>query len=398
MIPDVLIVGAGMYVCGKGTDGYGTILPAIIEAYRTGLVGSIHICCQSASSAENARQKGAELCKLMKLQPKIFVHHEDGSSTEPVYMRVIEQSENPMIGIVSVPDHLHCEVACQLMAEGLHTQVVKPLCPSIEENQRLIQTQEENQVLGMVEFHKRLDEANLKLLDQLELGKLGELHSFDIQYSQRKIIPTVIFRSWVEHTDIFQYLGVHYVDLIHFLTQASPIRVMAIPSYGFLRDEGIDTPDCIRTLIEWKESSGHLFHSSHLTGWIDPNSTTAMSDQRIEVVGSKGRYQSNQKDRGVTLATDTGGVEQINPYFSQFYYDPELGGRRVRGYGVESIIRFVRDSIQVISGQKETKDFNLHRPTFSSQLPISAVIEANRESYTHNSSWVDVKSDSTRSL
>ena len=28
---DIVVIGAGLYVCGKGTEGYGTILPAIFE-------------------------------------------------------------------------------------------------------------------------------------------------------------------------------------------------------------------------------------------------------------------------------------------------------------------------------------------------------------------------------
>ncbi len=28
---NILIIGAGLYVCGKGTNGYGTILPAIFQ-------------------------------------------------------------------------------------------------------------------------------------------------------------------------------------------------------------------------------------------------------------------------------------------------------------------------------------------------------------------------------
>ena len=30
----ILIIGTGMYVTGRGTDGYGTIFPAIIEFQR----------------------------------------------------------------------------------------------------------------------------------------------------------------------------------------------------------------------------------------------------------------------------------------------------------------------------------------------------------------------------
>ena len=31
---NIVIIGTGMYVSGRGTDGYGTILPAIIEWKR----------------------------------------------------------------------------------------------------------------------------------------------------------------------------------------------------------------------------------------------------------------------------------------------------------------------------------------------------------------------------
>ena len=31
---NILIVGGGMYVCGRGTDNFGTILPAVLEAKK----------------------------------------------------------------------------------------------------------------------------------------------------------------------------------------------------------------------------------------------------------------------------------------------------------------------------------------------------------------------------
>ena len=31
---EIIVIGAGLYVCGKGTSGYGTILPAIFEWKR----------------------------------------------------------------------------------------------------------------------------------------------------------------------------------------------------------------------------------------------------------------------------------------------------------------------------------------------------------------------------
>jgi len=33
---NIIVIGTGMYVTGRGTDGYGTIMPAIFEYIRSG--------------------------------------------------------------------------------------------------------------------------------------------------------------------------------------------------------------------------------------------------------------------------------------------------------------------------------------------------------------------------
>ena len=42
----------------------------------------------------------------------------------------------------------------------------------------------------------------------------------------RKIVPEKIFKGWADKTNILQYLGVHYIDLVYFVTKATPIRVL----------------------------------------------------------------------------------------------------------------------------------------------------------------------------
>ena len=82
-------------------------------------------------------------------------------------------------------------------------------------------------VYGLVEFHKRLDHANLKIKDSIDSGLIGDLLYVHVEYSQRRSIPSEIFSKWVEGTNIFQYLGVHYVDIIYFVTGYLPKRLVA---------------------------------------------------------------------------------------------------------------------------------------------------------------------------
>ena len=51
---DIIVIGAGLYVCGKGTSGYGTIMPAIFEWKRHNKnIGDIH--CVSASTKSSKK-------------------------------------------------------------------------------------------------------------------------------------------------------------------------------------------------------------------------------------------------------------------------------------------------------------------------------------------------------
>ncbi|MDP2106773.1 MAG: Gfo/Idh/MocA family oxidoreductase, partial [Desulfobulbaceae bacterium] len=293
--------------------------------------------------------------------------------------------------IVSVPDEHHFPIARDLIEHGLHTLVVKPLAASVKQVRNLIALTEKHAVYGAVEYHKRFDESNLKLLTLIRQGNLGRLLNFSINYSQRKLIPTTAFRSWVETTDIFQYLGVHYVDLIHFLTQAQPRRVMAIGAKKHLTSQGIDTWDTIQTLIEWRDDTGEDFTSSHLTGWVDPDNTSAMSDQRLEVIGTKGCYRSDQKHRGVEFVTDEAGIEVINPYFTQFYPNPDDTGMSASGYGPQSIIQFVNDCKAIVDGRRTSSSLAGLRATFASSIPVAQVIEANKKSLTNGNRWIDIE-------
>ena len=58
----VLVVGAGMYTCGKGKNEYGTILPSLIEANNLGIVDEISIVTRSSDSLHHANEK----CKIIK--------------------------------------------------------------------------------------------------------------------------------------------------------------------------------------------------------------------------------------------------------------------------------------------------------------------------------------------
>jgi len=381
---DVVVVGAGVYVTGRGTSGYGTILPALFEGRRRGMVGRITLSATSQQSLAEARTRAQALSRLMRV---------DGSLetvVAPVDPTALESHDACLAGIVSVPDSLHADVAVPLLESGISCLVVKPFAPTLAEARRMCRAAAQGGVYGAVDFHKRWDAANVRLRDELRAGRLGVPLYAVIEFSQKKQVPLVHFRKWVNNTNVFQYLGAHYVDLLWFVTGYKPEAISACGQRVYLEDQGIDTEDAIQVMIRWQTPDGIPFVSTLLVNWIDPDRSSAMSDQRMLVVGTEGRYDSDQKYRGVQIVTDQEGVADVNPYFTSLAHDSELDALRCVGYGPDSILTFIQDVAELRAGRRTLSELEPLRPTFTSALVSTAVIEAVAESLKRQGAWVSV--------
>lgn len=382
----LLILGSGMYVTGRNGTGTGTVLSSIAQLSKEGISFEVTVCSKSPSSEQHILH---ELNRInSKLDSNLSVNFETIDAPEAL-AKFCEYNFFDA-AIVALPDHLHFAYTKVLMDLGIHSLVVKPFVTNIDDAIALTEIQQSQQVLGYVEFHKRFDETNLLAKKLISDGELGQLSYINVEYSQRISIPKDVFSTWVSHTNIFQYLGVHYVDLIYFLTNFRPKRTLAVESKGILSKLGIETPDAIHVIIEWKNPETNETFTSALTiGWIDPDSTAALSNQSFRMVGSQARFECDQTNRGVTVVSANQGTSFPNPYFSEFLPDLD-NSLSFSGYGFESISTFIKDVISVESGVAITSDFEGKRPTFKSSITSTAVIEAVNKSLNNKGSWEEV--------
>lgn len=382
--PNVLVIGAGMYVCGRGTDGVGTILPTLVQAQAEGDIGAIAVAATSQESVRALRERLAEINRRLEVNATVRTYPEGGNNPN-AYRAALAELSKPACAIVAVPDHLHANIASDVINAGVHVLVVKPLTTTLAEASALISRAMAKQVYGAVEFHKRWDEANVLLRQIIADGQLGELRHISVEYGQRREIQRA-FSSWIRQTNIFQYLGVHYADLIYFLTGAQPVRVLAIGEPKIAAQDEPWKLDAIQALIEWKSGQTE-FTSSILTNWVEPARASAMSDQRIRVLGTRGRYDSDQKHRGVQLVTDEG-VEDVNPYFSQVYRGMNKR-MEIEGYGPRSIRQFVQDVRALNEGWIRLQELSWIRPTFQDALASTVIVEAVNKSLSQGGAWVN---------
>ncbi len=384
----ILVLGAGMYVSGRGTNLHGTILPALFRSYREKKIQKIAFCCLSKSSHLALKKKIKDLEKKsnQKIECKIF-------SREEFSERYIEEAENYLHtidgAIISTPNDTHFSLAKKLLEKNINLLVVKPLVAKKEEAEELTRLVESKNLIGYVEYHKRWDQANRKIEYLLNQNKIGSLLYLLVEYSQRICIPTVYFKKWAAQTNIFEYLTIHYVDMIFFLTSATPVKVQAVGQKHLLKSQGIDTFDAMQVQLEWKLPSGELFNSIFLSNWIDPNTSSAMSNQRIKIIGTKGRVESDQKNRGLFL-NNGDGIEDINPYFCTPYLDQNRN-LSYEGYGIESVCTFINDLFDFSKNPNMDLTKLTHRkPTFQDSILIASAIEGVQQSLANDNQWVEV--------
>lgn len=384
---NVVVVGTGTYVCGRSTSGFGTIMPAVMEYKKREPINDVYIIGKTPEGIVAAESKINQLKISMGVDVLVKYFAQKDKRSKDFYKKIISRIPKPACAIIAVPDNMHKEIAGYMIDEGVHVLVVKPLAATVKEVVKLIRMQKQSGVHCAVEFHKRLDHANLKLKDIISQGVIGDPLYFLVEYSQRKSIASKQFLRWVKFTNIFQYLGIHYVDIIYFATGAVPKRAMAIGQKGWLASVGIDTYDSIQSVIEWEMPSGKSFSSHILTNWVDPEKTSAMSDQKIKVIGTKGRFESDQKNRGIYIVSDGLGIEEPNPYFCAAY--GIKGHVSYKGYGIDSIHQFLGDVGRISDGHVTPGMLEAQRPTFRQSFVPTVVLEGINKSLANGGRWVN---------
>lgn len=372
---EIVVVGCGAYTCGRGILGnYGTIIPGILEFCRacSADIGSVGITVVGFSSQglTKAREKISELQALVGVEMQIRF------STVAHFQFDAMPSVNKLM-IVAVPDAEHSEWLRLAARHGYHALVVKPFVDSFEEGLEITQLFEEKGLLGYVEFHKRFDRQNILIRERLK--ELGELHSVTVEYSQRIEVP-LGFGDWINSSNILQYLGVHYIDLLHFLTGCWPESVTCIGSGRTLLSKGFNTFDSTQALIKWC-GNGQKFTQSITASWCDPDKTSATSYQRLKISGSQFVIESDQKRRGLQIVTDMA-ISEPNPDFTN--YCATSAGVRFFGYGI--------DSIMAVCNRVFFDKSNDNLCSFDEALASTAAIDALNKSMSDDcGAWVEVR-------
>jgi predicted dehydrogenase len=128
---------------------------------------------------------------------------------------------------ITLPNHLHREYSVRAAQAGVHVLCEKPLAVTEEDCLAMIRAAEENGVKLMVAYRLHFEEANLKAIDLVQSGRLGDARLFDSVFTMQVKQGDIRLNPRELGGGPLYDIGVYCINAVRNLFGAEPMEVVA---------------------------------------------------------------------------------------------------------------------------------------------------------------------------
>lgn len=128
---------------------------------------------------------------------------------------------------IALPNHLHREYTERAARAGVHVLCEKPMAVTEEDCLSMIRVAEENRVKLMVAYRLHFEEANLKAIELVQGGKLGDPRLFDSVFTMQVKAGDIRLNPRELGGGPLYDIGVYCINAVRNLFGAEPMEVMA---------------------------------------------------------------------------------------------------------------------------------------------------------------------------
>jgi predicted dehydrogenase len=349
--PQVTVIGGGM-ITGM------QILPSLYHMQRMGVIGEIAVCALNAAPLRALAEDPA----LREAFPgRSFTPYPDFRKVAPeekfpsLYEEVVRRMPKRNIVFVAAPDQMHYPVILKALAADQHVVTVKPLVLKYREAVEIEDLARRKGLFVGVEYHKRFDDRALIARLQYRKGDLGEFKLGQAALNEPWYYRDSNFQNWCtcENSDMFTYVGCHYVDQVHFITGLLPVEVSVHGIKEAYPNGNLGFLWCDARVV-WENGAA----LSVMDGMCYPNAAPGGNWQglRLFCKGSTDGCLVMHDDqyRGVKHCYDTPSdgktYHEVSPDYFKLVYRGGKGLEPV-GYGYRSIEALIRVARRVESGR-----------------------------------------------
>ncbi len=132
---------------------------------------------------------------------------------------------------IALPDTLHREYTVRAAQAGVHVLCEKPMAVTSADCAAMIAAAREHNVKLMIAYRLHFDEANMRAVEVVQTGRLGEPRIFSATFSQQMNADNFRVRPGMSDGTLYD-IGIYCINAARYLFQAEPVEALAITSSG----------------------------------------------------------------------------------------------------------------------------------------------------------------------
>lgn len=259
---------------------------------------------------------------------------------------------------VATPDNRHFDASKAILEAGVHLLVEKPSVLSLQQLDELTRIAERNQVLARVVYHKLLDPDHKKLRTLVADNVLQHVNNGYCSLLEPRQISGSQFSEWITGRNPGTYVAVHYIKLIDFTFGGTLKTVTCTGQRGLVGPKDGNTWDSCQLRLIYEYSDGREAAFDIHTSWVTPDNFPGYVEQEVQFRFDNGVWNGHSRKRGVELTvehlTPLKLKNTINTHYNATFLEP-WNARSQRGYGIEVIERFARETAFVEFGGPQSQ-------------------------------------------
>lgn len=202
---------------------------------RYAVIGLGHIA-QVAVLPSFAHLKNSELAGLVsgtpkKLQELSRKYHVRNTWSYEEYDECLNSGEIDAV-FIALPNDMHREYSVRAARAGIHILCEKPLAVTAQDCRAMIDAARKHRVKLMTAYRLHFEETNLRAIDLVSGGRIGEPRYFNAGFSFQVTDPDNIRLKKIRGGGTLYDIGVYCINAARYLFQSEPEEVFAYSSSG----------------------------------------------------------------------------------------------------------------------------------------------------------------------
>jgi predicted dehydrogenase len=133
---------------------------------------------------------------------------------------------------IALPNDLHKDFAIRAARAGIHVLCEKPMAVTSRDCEAMIRAARDARVKLMIAYRLHFEEANLRAVELVQSGKLGEPRFFSSVFSIQVRPDNIRARPVERGGGPLHDIGIYCVNAARYLFREEPIEVTAVSSLG----------------------------------------------------------------------------------------------------------------------------------------------------------------------